>query len=354
MSKLREADRTSARHALQPGEVPRLRHRYDTAAVANTVTRNYRYLFGPVPSRRFGRSLGVDLTPHKTCSFDCIFCQLGRTTKKTLARNEYVPTSRVIEELHDWIENDGDADYVTLSGSGEPTLHSSFGTVIDFVRSATPIPVVLLTNGSLLHNSEVGKAAARANVVKVSLSAWDQFSFERINRPGPKVKLKSIIEGAWMLREVLSGELWIEVFIVWGMNSIPKDVAKIAELVSAVRPDRIHLNTAARPPAEDFVLSPPAGHLAKLAKLFDPAAEVIADFNSAHLPGVRVTEQTILAMLARRPCTAEQIAGAFGMHRNEVAKYIGKLVHTGRIRAQTGSRRYLLSDAQGEDRDANV
>ena len=134
-----------------------------------------KHLFGPVPSRRFGRSLGVDLIPFKTCGFDCIFCQLGHTTRKTLKRKEYVPVDQVIEELADWLKTEGQADYITLGGSGEPTLNSEFGRVIDFVRNATTIPVALLTNGSLLSNPEVRVQAAQANVVKVSLSAWDQF-----------------------------------------------------------------------------------------------------------------------------------------------------------------------------------
>ena len=120
----------------------------------------YRYLFGPVPSRRLGRSLGIDLTPFKTCSFDCIFCQLGRTARTTLTRKEYVPVDKVIEEFDDWLKAGGRADYITLSGSGEPTLNSSFGRVIDFVRGATGMPVALLTNGTLLSDPEVRAQAA--------------------------------------------------------------------------------------------------------------------------------------------------------------------------------------------------
>ncbi len=295
---------------------------------------DYKYLFGPVPSRRFGRSLGVDLTPHKTCSFDCIFCQLGRTTNKTITRAEYVPTSAVIKELRDWIETDGQADYISLAGSGEPTLHSAFGKIIDFVRSATTVPVALLTNGSMLKDETVRQAAAHANVVKVSLSAWDQHSLGYINRPHPDIVLKDIIEGARKLRKILEGELWIEVFVAWGMNSVPKDVAKIADLVRALEPDRVQLNTAVRPPAEDFVQAVPQEHLIKLAELFDPTAEVIAEFRSDGDPSIQANEKNILAMLARRPCTAEQITKVFGMHENEVSKYIGKLTRNGLIRME--------------------
>jgi len=302
-----------------------------------SMTKHYKHLFGPVPSRRFRQSLGVDLTPHKTCSFDCTFCQLGRTTNKTLTRKEYVPTSEVIDELHDWIEDGGQADYITLAGSGEPTLHSCFGDIIDAVKSTTTIPVALLTNGSMLGDADVREAAARADVIKVSLSAWDQFLFEHINRPHAGVTLKGIVDGAWRLREIASGELWIEVFIAWGTNSVPKDVARIAELVATLRPDRIQLNTAVRPPAESFVVAAPQAQMMKLTTLFDPVAEVIAEFDSNGSAKIQANEQSILAMLERRPCTADQIAKGYGMHENEVAKYIGHLTRTGKIRVDRNS-----------------
>jgi wyosine [tRNA(Phe)-imidazoG37] synthetase (radical SAM superfamily) len=295
----------------------------------------YKHLFGPVPSRRLGLSLGVDLTPYKTCSFDCIFCQLGRTTDKTVTRRDYVPTQAVIEELLAWLETGGYADYITLAGSGEPTLHSSFGTVIDSLKTVTTFPVALLTNGSLLRNAEVRRAASNADVVKVSLSAWDQFSFEHINRPHAEVTLKSVVQGIWMLREELQGELWLEVFIVWGVNSIPSDVGRIAELVAPLQPDRIQLNTAVRPPAESFVEPAPEAQLEELAQVFGPTAEVIADFASPQSSNVPANEESILAMLARRPCTADQMSSAFGLHRNELAKYVGRLVRSGRIGASS-------------------
>jgi len=126
----------------------------------------YRHLFGPVPSRRLGRSLGVDLTPFKTCTLDCIFCQLGHTTNKTLDRKEYVPVVAVEAELETWIKEGGKADYITLSGSGEPTLHTRFGEVLQFVRDQTAIPTALLSNGTLFWLPEVREAARHADIVK--------------------------------------------------------------------------------------------------------------------------------------------------------------------------------------------
>ena len=292
----------------------------------------YRTLFGPVPSRRLGRSLGVDLTPYKTCNFDCVFCQLGRTSNKTVERKPYVPVDFAISELASWLKEGGEADYITLSGSGEPTLNSGFGQVLEFLKDV-PISSALLTNGSTLVLPEVRKAASLADVVKVSLSVWDQHSLEMINRPHPSVRFDDIVEGQKKLREELSGELWMEVFVLAGMNSMRADMEKIAAVVRQISPDRIHLNTVTRPPAEDFAAAPPESMLEDLTGLFDPPAEVVAEFSAECSKNMEVNEETVMAMLRRRPCTMAQIAEAFGLHLNEVSKFVGKLGRTGRVRA---------------------
>ncbi|NCC52475.1 MAG: radical SAM protein [Spartobacteria bacterium] len=291
----------------------------------------YTYLFGPVPSRRFGRSLGVDLTPYKTCSFNCVFCQLGPTLNTTVERREYVPTADALRELASWLDDGSKADYITLSGSGEPTLHSRFGDVLAWVNDHSAIPSVLLTNGSMLRLPEVREGAAHAKVVKISMSAWDQPSLEWVNRPHPTLRLDEMHEGIKAFRAMYDGEIWVEVFLVSGLNSIPADVKKIAALVKDIHPERVQLNTAVRPPAEEIAAAVSAAQMAALKDLFEPPGEVIADYSADRDSQVRVNEFTILAMLKRRPCTATDIAQAFGMHLNEVAKYLGKLTHTGRI-----------------------
>jgi wyosine [tRNA(Phe)-imidazoG37] synthetase (radical SAM superfamily) len=295
------------------------------------MKREYRYLFGPVPSRRLGRSLGVDLTPFKTCTLDCIFCQLGHTTHKTLERKEYVPLADVEAEVEAWIKSGGKADYITLSGSGEPTLHNRFGDILQFIRDRTDIPTALLSNGTLFWRPEVREAAKRANLVKLSLSAWDQASFDHVNRPHPDLKFQRIMEGYRAFRDEFQGKLWIEVFLVWGTNTVRRDVEKIAAFVEAIGPDDIHLNTAVRPPAEAFAFAMPRKAMEELTGLFRPAATVVAEFPSDRSADVAANESTILAMLQRRPCTAQQIAEVFGMHLNEVSKYIGKLLRNGKI-----------------------
>ena len=301
---------------------------------------DYKYLFGPVPSRRFGRSLGVDLTPYKTCSLDCVFCQLGPTTKKTVTRQEYVPIDSVMAELQEWLKKDGQADYITLSGSGEPTLHSRFGKVLEFIRSKTTIPAVVLTNGTMLQFREVREAAACASVVKVSLSAWDQASYGWVNRPHKQLQFDQLIKGQQDFRTQFKGQLWMEVFLVAGMNSMPADVSKIADHAKKIGPDRIQLNTVVRPPAEDFATALSEERIQALSPLFDPQAEIIAEFRVKQTNHTQANQATIFAMLQRRPCTAEQIADSFGMHLNEVSKYLGNLMRADQIRAQR--KRYTV------------
>jgi wyosine [tRNA(Phe)-imidazoG37] synthetase (radical SAM superfamily) len=313
----------------------------------DTTVKKYRYLFGPVPSRRFGRSLGVDISPYKTCSFDCLFCQLGRTTLKTIRREEYVPTQDVIEELKDWIATFDEADYISLAGSGEPTLHSRFGDIIEFARGATSIPVSLLTNASLLTDVDVRASAAKANVVKVSLSAGDQDLFEYVNQPHPDVMLKDILDGLQAFRNEFTGQLWLEVFVMWGVNSNIEEISRIAELAQTFRPDRIHLNTAVRPPAESFIKPVPKQRLEELAECFKPHGEVVAEFHSDCIPQEAANGGDILAMLQRRPCTATEVSAVLGLHVNEVSKYIGKLERTGQIHTKcSGSAIYYTG--QGE------
>ncbi|MBU2497648.1 MAG: radical SAM protein [Proteobacteria bacterium] len=289
------------------------------------------------------------MTPLKTCSQNCVFCQLGRTTKTTVIRQEYVPLEEVLEELGDWFKRNGKADHITLSGSGEPTLHSRFGEVLRFVRENSSIKAVLLTNSSLMGLPEVRKAASHAHIVKVSLSAWDQASYGWVNRPHPDLDFKQLIEGQKAFRDEFKGQMWIEVFLVAGMNSIPSDVAKIAAVADLLTPDRIHLNTAVRPPAEDFVAPLSRERLISLCRLFRPTAEVIAEYKDKGGFEIQANQEEIVSMLKRRPCTAEEIAGAFGMHLNEVFKYLVALTKEGRIGSErTSGTLYYTAAKRGE------
>lgn len=291
----------------------------------------YKYVYGPVPSRRFGRSLGVDVTALKTCCQDCVFCQLGPTTKKTVERREYVRTEAVLAELKQWLASGGWADYITLSGSGEPTLHSRFGEILEFIRSNTDIPPALLTNGALLYLPEVREAASAARVVKVSVSAWDQVSFEWVNRPHSYLRFAQVIRGLKLFRDTYRGQLWIEVFLVLGMNTMSDEVERLAKIIGDLTPDRIHLNTAVRPPAEAFVQPLIKERMRALSRQFQPAADVISEFSKHPSKNQIADQDTIFGMLQRRPCTAKQITAGFGMNLSEVLKHLEVMVRNGSV-----------------------
>lgn len=237
----------------------------------------YSYLFGPVPSRRLGRSLGIDLVPFKTCNFDCIFCEVGETTSITSERREYVPVQAVIEEFDRWLAGGGTADYVTFSGSGEPTLHSRIGDVVEAIRERCGFKIALLTNSTLLWHPEVRAAVAGVDLVKVSLSVTDDAMLAKVNRHARGVSFKQIIEGIQSFRNVFTGVLWHEVFVLKGINDNEETMRSIASLSASFKPDKVHLNTVTRTPATTGAIAADYSKLVTFAGLFTPSAEVIAD-----------------------------------------------------------------------------
>ena len=282
------------------------------------------YIFGPVPSRRLGRSLGVDLVPFKTCTYDCIYCQLGRTPCTTTERKPWVPLEAVLENLAKKLATN--PDYITLSGSGEPTLYSRLDELIARIKTMTDVPVAVLTNGSLFGDEQLRRQLMNADLVVPSLDAGDEPMFRAINRPHQGISFERMVNGLIDFRREFPGKYWLEVFIIGGYTAIPNELEKIIGCVRRINPDRIQLNTVTRPPAEDYALAVSADRLAELAKLFQPEAEVIADFRGVHRQAEFIAGQAdVLEMLRRRPCSLEDIAGGLEMHRNEVIKYLEEI-----------------------------
>jgi wyosine [tRNA(Phe)-imidazoG37] synthetase (radical SAM superfamily) len=283
-----------------------------------------------------GLSLGVDLVPRKLCSYDCVFCQVGRTTDQRLQRAEHVPTARVLAELGAWFDGGGRADCVTLAGSGEPTLHSRFGEVLAAARRRGA-RCALLSNGSLMHLPDVRRDAGLADVVKVSLSAWDEASFRRINRPHPDLRFGALFEGLRCLGREVRGELWLEVFVVPGANDEPPQMARIAALAREIAPARVHLNTAVRPAPDPGVTAAPRARMDELASLFEPRAEVVAEFRGPEGGGAcagPADDEAVVAMLARHPCTAREAAASLGVPEADMAARLDRLAREGRVRAE--------------------
>ncbi|MCD6394866.1 MAG: radical SAM protein [Planctomycetes bacterium] len=282
------------------------------------------HIFGPVPSRRLGRSLGIDLVPFKTCSYDCIYCQLGRTTCKTVERKEYVPLDDVLEELQSKLVSR--PDYITLSGSGEPTLYSRMDELIDRIKKMTETPIAVLTNGSLLWQAEVRRQLMNADLVVPSLDGGDEAMFEAVNRAHKDISFEKMLEGLITFRREFRGQYWLEVFLLAGQSATLEEVKKLAACVKQIKPDHVQLNTVARPPAETYARGVSFDDMVKWAKMFDPPVEVVADFsNTFEQAEFSSGREDILEMLRRRPCSIADIADGLGMHRNEVIKFVDHL-----------------------------
>jgi wyosine [tRNA(Phe)-imidazoG37] synthetase (radical SAM superfamily) len=290
------------------------------------------YVYGPVPSRRLGRSLGVDLVPHKTCNLNCIYCQLGPTARTTMERADYSPVDAVVEDVRARLAEGVDVDYVTLGGSGEPTLHRHFGEIATGIKASGAVPTALLTNGMLFYLPEVRAACADIDLVLPSLDAGDEETFRRINRPHEGLTLEMLVDGLARLRREHAGRMWLEVFIVDGVNSSDEQVLAIKRCVQRIEPHRVQLNIAVRPPAEQDVRMPSAQRLEEICEMLGPTAEIIAPVRDfAPLPGAAAKKAEVLAMLRRRPCTLEDIAGGLGIHPNEALKCLRPLLDAGTV-----------------------
>jgi wyosine [tRNA(Phe)-imidazoG37] synthetase (radical SAM superfamily) len=317
-----------------------------------------RFLFGPVKSRRLGWSLGIDLVPFKTCCFDCGFCQVGATTGLTLDRQEYVPTVEVIAELLEWHAAGGHADYLTLSGAGEPTLHSRFGDILRAIPVESGVRKALLSNGSLFYLPEVRLAAQVADVVKVSFSAWDEDSFRRLNRPHSTLRLATIAEGIRAFRREYAGTLWVEVFLARGINDQPEQVARIADIVRTFAPDQVQLNTVVRPPTDSAVGAVDEEVLAARALLFKPFETVCAGVPStaggaaARNEGKRTVtisgvadRERIFGVVQRHPSTVEEIAQGLDLEPKNVRSELEALRCEGRIEVENRAGRAIWNAA---------
>lgn len=293
----------------------------------------YRYIFGPIPSRRLGLSLGVDMVPHKTCTLDCVYCECGKTTNLTLTRKEYVPLKRIKAELEAFLANDPLLDFITFSGAGEPTLHNGLEDIVRFIKTAFPqYKLALLTNGTLFYRSDVSNEIIDLDLVKVSLDAVYEKNFKRINRPHRKLELAHIINGLIAFRKKFAKQFWIEVFLVPGYNDSPIELKEIKNVLNILAPDRVQLNTLDRPGTEPWV--EPAGKKALTeiaAYLYN--AQIIKHFKPD--PSARILDedfyQRLLAAIKRRPCTADDASRLLGVDEKEVRRHLYALIAKGAI-----------------------
>jgi len=237
-----------------------------------------KYIYGPVKSRRLGLSLGVSLTPYKVCSFDCIYCQLGRTTQKTALRKEYIGVDDVLAEIKSWLSaNPAEAkrlDYITFSGAGEPTLNVNIGKLINGIKRISSVPVAVLTNSSHLNDPEVRKAILGADLIVPSLDAATQDIFEKIDKPEKGIEIADVISGLVALRKEFRGKLWLEVMLLKGINDGPEQIAGLKKAISRIKADKIQLNSPVRKTLLQDVYGVDEGRLKEIAASLGANTEI--------------------------------------------------------------------------------
>jgi wyosine [tRNA(Phe)-imidazoG37] synthetase (radical SAM superfamily) len=300
----------------------------------DSLSNKPKYIFGPVPSRRLGRSLGVDLVPYKTCTFDCIYCDLGKTTHKTIFRESYVKPEEIRRELELTLPTlSKKLDYITLSGSGEPTLNQHIGEIIHTIKHLTSTPLAVLTNSSLFSLEEVREALVGADVVIPSLDAVNEVTFQCLNRPHPSLKMDKIISGLIQFRKQYRGQIWLEVVLCRGINDDQEEIERLKRDIERIQPDRVQLNTPVRPPAEEFAYPLTTTQLEEIRIKLGEKAEIISEFTASlgeEFDSMKDTE--ILNLIKRRPCTTEDISKALGLRIDEVVKCLDRLRKIGTIR----------------------
>lgn len=306
------------------------------------MTDKKKYLYGPVPSRRLGLSLGIDIVPFKVCTLDCVYCQLGKTPMTTIERKEYIPIELVLDELKKALADGLKADYITVAGSGEPTLNSRLGELIEGIKKHSDIPVAILTNGTLLYREDVRADCIKADVVMPSLDAGDEQTFQKINRPNDIISIEKLISGLCKFRKEFAGQIWLEVFVVEGINTGDRQISGIRDAIKLINPDKIHLNTAVRPTANPNITRLSPVKLCEIANLLGPNCEVVAEFSTdrnitsnEHRFGdtqesyavMKRKAESLLSMLKRRPCSLNDICSGMDITHNEAIKHISDLQH---------------------------
>ncbi len=292
------------------------------------------HLYGPVPSRRLGFSLGVDFIPFKTCSLDCIYCQLGHGPKTTVSRQAFIPAKDVLAEIRKMIRSGVRIDFITFSGSGEPTLNSEIGLLIRELKKITDIPVAVLTNSTLLQKDDVRQALLSGDLVVPSLDAVTQDVFEKTNRPHKSLKVKDIISGLKKFRSEFKGKIWIEILLVKGINGSVSHLQKLKEITSNLKPDKVQLNTVVRPPAEKSASALTLNEMERIRNFFGKNCEIIAKFENSSVSKLPQTqEESLIDMIRRRPMTLDDLSASLGKSSSEVLKLIDLLQSEHKIKS---------------------
>lgn len=282
------------------------------------------YVYGPVPSRRLGQSLGVDPIPFKTCNYNCVYCQLGRTRPVTNERKDFFPPEEILAEVGSALEArvPEEIDYVTFVGQGEPTLCASLGWLIRQVKELTTIPVAVITNGALLSRQDVREELQAADVVMPTLDAADEATFRRVNRPCPRLRIEEIIQGMVVFRETFAGQLWIEVMLVKGLNDTVEVLLSVRDALRRIRPEQVQINVPVRPPAEKWVEISDEEALMRAVAILGEAVKVIEPYEgSFDFSGFETVADAVLAIIRRHPMREVRLVETLSRYTSEEVRF---------------------------------
>lgn len=215
--------------------------------------REMKYVYGPVPSRRLGISLGISPIPKKTCNYSCIYCQLGRTDKMTNTRQMFFEVDEIVTEFEEFLRKSIAFDVVTIVGEGEPTLYLGLGDLICEIKKRTEKTVAVITNGALLCDSKLRAELNSADLVLPTLDAYDEKSFRKINRPHGTIQFDQVRDGLKIFSDEYKGQLWIEIMLIADMNDDDEALFKLNDILKALKYDQVYINTPIRPPSESYV-----------------------------------------------------------------------------------------------------
>ena len=296
-------------------------------------------------SRRLGVSLGIDLVPYKYCPLDCVYCEVQKTTHLSTERLEFFPLEEILSEVDHYLASSPQLDFITFSGAGEPTLYSRIGEIITHIKSKYPqYKLALLTNCVLFSDPVLRRECLPCDVVLPSLDAVSQDVFEKINRPRAGLSSAEMIEGLLLFRAEYSGEIWLEVFIVPGVNDTDQEAYLLRDAIAQIKPDLVQLNSLDRPGAEDWVEAAAPEVLSRIKDIFSETltmpVEIIAkaEYVKADHPVDAKSGELIQSILIRRPCTAEDLASILNLHINEITKILRRYSAEGLISSQRENR----------------
>jgi wyosine [tRNA(Phe)-imidazoG37] synthetase (radical SAM superfamily) len=316
------------------------------------ATRRLKHVYGPVPSRRLGQSLGIDPIPFKTCNWNCVYCQLGRTQPLSTERRDYVPPEELLAEVATALSSHppGSIDWVTFVGSGEPTLHASLGSMIREVKRLTELPVAVITNGSLLHLPDVRQELLAADAVLPSVDAGTELLYRKINRAASSLSFEAFVAGLVAFREEYAGKLWVEVMLLKGVNDTPEALRDLAAVLRKIAPSQVHLNLPIRPPAEPWVEpSDPEGLMRAVAALGEVAQVVHPVEGSFDLSGFDDVADAIIAVITRHPMREEELAATLARwSSDELRSALEELARAGRAQLieRYGQRFWSCAEAR--------